>query len=327
MVMALEGLARRGHVVTWTGHPDAAQAGGRDPEGRTQVVVGGVDRPLRTALTGWLAGAQVMLLDLRAAGLDRWGWLDRWAWGSLYGAGLVDEVEAAGLAANPRGLDRERIGLWPGGTAVAAPDPAHPDVEVLERACERALARHHGGGARAAVFLDRDGTLVRETGYLSDPDGLELLPGVAGALRDLAAADLPLVVISNQSGIGRGMFREADVHAVMARLRARLREQGVELSAVYFCPHRPEDGCACRKPRTGLLERAAEDLGLSPGASVMIGDKRIDAATGRRAGGHGILVRTGYGREEERRADVSLPAPDHIADDLPAAAAWWLDRM
>lgn len=325
MVMALEGLALRGHEVAWS--DGEASRGATDGGGRrTQVVVGGVEKPLRTAFAGWLAGAEVMLLDLRAAGLDRWRWLDRWAWGSLHAAGLVDEAEAAALTADPRGLDRERIGLWPAAPPARAPDPAHPDVEVLERAGERALARHRGGTARAGVFLDRDGTLVRETGYLSDPEALELLPGVGAALRALAAGDLPLVVVSNQSGVARGMFGEQDVHAVMARLRRRLREQGVELTAIYFCPHRPEDGCACRKPRTGLLVRAAEDLGLALSQSVMIGDKGIDAAAGRLAGGRGILVRTGYGREEERQADPALPAPDHVADDLATAAAWWLDR-
>ena len=257
--------------------------------------------------------------------MARWGWFDRWA-GGAPPAGLVSEAEAADWVLDPRpGPART---LWPAASPPAAPDSAHPDTEVLERACERAIARHRGGAERGAVFLDRDGTLVRETGYLSDPAELELLPGVPAALRDLAAADLPLVVISNQSGIGRGMFREADVHAVMARLRGLLRERGVELTAIYFCPHRPDEGCSCRKPGTGLLERAADDLHLSLKASVMIGDKRIDAATGRRAGGQGILVRTGYGREEERESDPALPSrawgPDHVSDDLAAAAAWWL---
>ena len=331
--MALAGLALRGHEVRCLGTPGAPSelpagvvpATGRDLAGsRADVVVGGVAAPLSTALAGWVAGAPVMLLDLSGAGLDRWRWLDRWAWGSLHSAGLVDEAEAAKLAADPRGLARERIGLWSSTGPAGSPDAAHPDTEVLERACERAIARHRGGAERAAVFLDRDGTLVRETGYLSDPAALELLPGVARALRSLAAADLPLVVVSNQSGVRRGLFDERDVHAVMARLRLILREQGVELAAIYFCPHRPEEDCPCRKPRTGLLERAAEDLRLSLASSVMIGDKRIDAAAGRLAGGRGILVRTGYGREEEQREIPGLPAPDHVSDDLAAAVAWWL---
>jgi histidinol-phosphate phosphatase family protein len=174
------------------------------------------------------------------------------------------------------------------------------------------------------VFLDRDGTLVRETGYLANPDELELLPGVTRALRNLSDAGVPLVVISNQAGVGRGLFTAARVHEVMARLRRRLRAEGVEISAIYFCPHRPDEGCPCRKPKTGLLERAAEDQHLSLAGSVMIGDKRIDAAAGRNAGGRGILVRTGYGREEEGRTDVPGPPPSQVCDDLAAAVAWWL---
>jgi len=333
MQMALAGLALRGHELLWLASPgpDAGIPQGASvrsfrelPGLSAEVIVGGASAPIAAALAGRIAGAPVMVLDLTRAAHGRWGWLDRWAWGALHSAALVDEAEAGQWALDPRGLDRDRIGLWPAGVPATAPDAAHPDTEVLERACERAIARHRGGAARPAVFLDRDGTLVEETGYLSDPESLALLPGVAAALRDLAAADLPLVVISNQSGIGRGMFREADVHAVMARLRRRLRECGVELSAIYFCPHRPEEGCACRKPGTALLERAAEDLHLSLRGSVMIGDKRIDAATGRLAGGQGILVRTGYGREEELRNDPLLPPPDHVSDDLAAAAAWWL---
>ena len=315
MATALAGLELRGHDVAWSAAREA-----REPE----IVVGGGEAPLRAALAGRLAGAQVMLLDLHVASLDRWGWPERWAWDSLFSVALIEDEEAGPLAADPRGLARERIGLWPAAVPGSTPDPAHPDVEVLERACERALARHRGGAPRPAVFLDRDGTLVQETGYLSDPDALELLPGVGRALRNLIEADIPLVVVSNQSGVGRGMFTSADVHAVMARLRHRLRDHGVEISAIYYCPHRPEEGCPCRKPRTGLLERAAEDLQLSLADSVMIGDKRIDAAAGRRAGGRGVLVRTGYGREEERLTDAPSPAPDQVCDDLAAAVAWWL---
>lgn len=320
MTSALEGLALRGHEITWAG----SWPGSIPP---ADVVVGGSAGPVRTLLAGMLAGANVMLLDLHTAALERWGWMERYAWDMLYTVALVDEREAEGLAADPRGLPRERIGLWAPDTAegrAGAPDPAHPDVEVLERACERALARHRGSAARGAVFLDRDGTLVRETGYLSDPGAVELLPGAGQALRNLAEAGVPLVVISNQSGVGRGLFTARDVHAVMARLRALLRVHGVELGAIYFCPHHPDEDCPCRKPGTALLERAAEDLHLSLADSVMIGDKRIDAAAGRNAGGRGVLVRTGYGREEELRADAPGPPPDRVCDDLAAAVAWWL---
>src|SRR5262249_53074802 len=204
-----------------------------------EVVVGGSSGPLATAFAGRIAGAPVMVLDLERATVAGWGWIDRWAWGALHSVGLVSEAESADWVLDGRGLDRTRIGLWPGAPPPATPDSAHPDTEVLERACERAIARHRGGAARGAVFLDRDGTLVRETGYLSDPGELELLPGVAAALRDLAAADLPLVVISNQAGVGRGVFREADGHPGMARRRGLLGGAGVEAPAVHFRPAPP----------------------------------------------------------------------------------------
>jgi D-glycero-D-manno-heptose 1,7-bisphosphate phosphatase len=176
------------------------------------------------------------------------------------------------------------------------------------------------------VFLDRDGTLVIERGYLSDPDDIELLPGTAQALRELKAAGYPLVVISNQSGVGRGFYPESRVHEAMARLRHELRARGVELDAVYFCPHRPEAGCACRKPGTALLERAADDLELTLRHSVMVGDKMLDVETGHRAGAHGILLRTGYGRDEEQRGADARTVPDAVCDDIAQAARWILER-
>jgi D-glycero-D-manno-heptose 1,7-bisphosphate phosphatase len=120
----------------------------------------------------------------------------------------------------------------------------------------------------------------------------------------------------------------ARVYETMARLRLALRAHGVELDGIYFCPHAPDAGCACRKPGTALLERAAEDQQLTLRRSTMVGDKQIDVETGRRAGGHGVLVRTGYGREEEKRVG-EMPAgsrPEFVADDLSAAAAWILAR-
>jgi histidinol phosphatase-like enzyme len=110
----------------------------------------------------------------------------------------------------------------------------------------------------------------------------------------------------------------------MARLRALLREHDLELDAIYFCPHRPEDDCPCRKPKPGLLLRAAEDQILRLSVSTMVGDKLIDAATGRAAGAGGVLVRTGYGREEESLAGGT--GPDAVCDDLSSAVRWALER-
>jgi D-glycero-D-manno-heptose 1,7-bisphosphate phosphatase len=329
------GLAARGHAVAWLGRrPPEVPANVRSLSlhelGRAQaeVVIGG-GSPFPTVLAGWLARARVLVLDLAHERAVGWSALDRWAWHGLYAQGLIDEAEANRWRDELLGLERERLALWPPAGAPVATRAEHPDTEILERACERALARQRGRVFHGAAFLDRDGTLIREVGYLDDPEGLELLPGAAAAVRRLRAAGFPVVVISNQAGVGRGLFPSARVHETMARLRERLRAEGAELDAIYFCPHRPEDQCACRKPGTALLERAADDLELSLRDSVMIGDKWIDVATGQRAGGSGVLVRTGYGRDEEARlaeSELDRP-PDYVADDVADATSWWLARL
>lgn len=336
--LAAAGLALRGHEVLWTGGTGGLFASGEgEPESlrrvagglalareHADVVIGG-PRPVAAAVGGWMVGARCLVLGLDGGALDRWGRSAELAWSTLHAWGMVDEALGP-RAHRVRGLDGERVGLWPAVVPPASPDAAHPDTEALERLCERALARQRGSAPRAAVFLDRDGTVVVEHGYLAEAAGIELLPGVAEGLRQLRAAGWALVVVSNQSGVGRGLFPLSRAHEMMARLRLVLRSQGVELDGVYFCPHRPEEGCACRKPGTRLLERAATDHLLSLRRSVMVGDKLLDAQTGRDAGGLGVLVRTGYGREEEARlaGGSGLPRPDHVCDGLPQAAAWIL---
>ena len=332
MRRAAEALALRGHEVWWSGgpappHTFRALDGLALSRVRADVVVGGARAPWRVALAGWRSGAHCMVIGIDPAGLRRWSTLDRWAWDSLFALGLVEEADAADLSRDPLGLDPARLALWPEGEPPEQAEAGHPDTEILERACERALARHRGRSPRPAAFLDRDGTLIIERGYLSDPRDIELLPGVPRALQNLRSAGFALVVISNQSGVGRGLFTLERVHQAMAELRRQLRAHGVELDAIYFCPHRPEEGCACRKPGPELLQRAAEDLVLSLRSSAMIGDKLIDAATGHAAGAWGVLVRTGYGREQEtRKGEAEGARPDYVADDLTAAAAWVLAR-
>lgn len=331
MAFAAAGLARRGHGVRWVG-------GGPPATGVTvwserdlarqppEVLIAGDRTPLATGLLARFGRAAVTVMDLDPARAASWSALGRWAVETPDTWGLIPPLDAEAARRRGAGLPPERIALWPDGPLAVDDDPAHPDCEVLERACERALRRHRGRSPRPAVFLDRDGTLVIERGYLTDPADIELLPGAVAALRRLRDAGYLLVVVSNQSGVGRGFFSASTVYAAMARLRERLRAGGVEPDAIYFCPHRPEAGCACRKPGTLLLERAADDLEISLPRSAMVGDKLLDAETGRRAGGRGLLVRTGYGRDEEARASEVPEAsrPDAVVEDLGAAADWIL---
>lgn len=144
--------------------------------------------------------------------------------------------------------------------------------------------------ADKVVILDRDGTLVVDRGYLDDPAGLEFEPGAAEGLQWLHSHGYRLVVITNQSGIGRGLFTLDRLEAMNARLNAMVEEVGARLEGIYYCPHAPEAGCACRKPALGLLTQAASDLDFDPSAVIMIGDKESDIEFGHRAGAKTILI-------------------------------------
>jgi len=135
-----------------------------------------------------------------------------------------------------------------------------------------------------ALFMDRDGTVMVDVGYPRDPDEVELLPDAPETLARLRALGLKLVVVSNQSGVGRGLVTAGEAAAVHRRFVEALRSRGVELDAAYYCPHAPEDGCSCRKPSPELLERAARDLDVELSDSFMVGDKDSDIEAGRRAG-------------------------------------------
>jgi D-glycero-D-manno-heptose 1,7-bisphosphate phosphatase len=178
--------------------------------------------------------------------------------------------------------------------------------------------------ARRFVLLDRDGTIIVERHYLADPNGVELLEGAVEGLHHMRDLGLGLVVVTNQSGVGRGYFDVEGVEMVHSRLREMLTGHGIYLDGIYFCPHTPEDGCDCRKPRPGLVHRAAEELHFDPQAAFVIGDKLCDIELGRRLRATPVLVKTGYG------ADTSLDhtvAPDLVADDLQHAAQIIEDRL
>jgi D-glycero-D-manno-heptose 1,7-bisphosphate phosphatase len=141
-----------------------------------------------------------------------------------------------------------------------------------------------------AVFLDRDGTIVVDKHYLADPDGLELLPNAVDGLRELRELGAKLVVVTNQSGVGRGYFPAEAIEPMHERLRELLAEGGVELDGIYVCPHAPDDGCSCRKPGSALFERAADELDIELGESFVLGDKEADVEAGRRIGATPILI-------------------------------------
>ncbi len=183
---------------------------------------------------------------------------------------------------------------------------------------------------RRAVLLDRDGTLNEDAGYLDRPESLRLLPGTVEALSSLQAAGWVLVVVSNQSGVGRGFFSQQDLDRVDARLRTLLAEAGVRLEASYYCPHAPWDACACRKPAPGLLQQAAADLEIDLANSVMVGDMIRDVQAGQAAGCRTVLLQTAPAPTEGLAPDAIFPAlaqavpwilslaPRHVGAGFPA---------
>ena len=171
---------------------------------------------------------------------------------------------------------------------------------------------------RAAAFLDRDGTIIRECEYLADPAGVELLPGSIAGLRLLSELGYRLVVVTNQAGVARGLFDLASAQAVQRRFEELLTAEGVRLAGAYMCPHHPDftGPCECRKPGLALYRQAAAELGIDLATSVYIGDKLADVEPAAALGGTGVLVRSGYGRSHEPQAEAGVL----VADDLEAAA-------
>jgi D-glycero-alpha-D-manno-heptose 1-phosphate guanylyltransferase len=170
------------------------------------------------------------------------------------------------------------------------------------------------------VFLDRDGTINREVHHLSDPDQLELLPGAAEGLRALCEAGIPLVVVSNQSPIGRGIFTEDRLREINHRLAEMLASEGVKIAGWYWCPHAPWEGCACRKPAPGLFLKARDEMGVILKESWIIGDRLADLSAGRQVGARTILVGTGYGQKEYDLPERPAVA-EHYVPSLREAAA------
>ena len=191
-----------------------------------------------------------------------------------------------------------------------------------------------GAGMRRAVFLDRDGTVCEEVGYLDQSSRLQVYPWAAQAISKLNGVGLCTVLVTNQSGVARGYFPEDRVLETHERLRSELARGGAYLNAIYYCPHHPDGtvpiysrNCDCRKPGLGMIERAAAEYDLDLAASFVVGDKFVDLETAFRACARAVLVLSGLGRETyEGRANWSSQ-PDYIAIDLSEAVDWILTQI
>lgn len=167
------------------------------------------------------------------------------------------------------------------------------------------------------ILLDRDGTIIFDKHYLSDPDEVELLPGAVEGLQHMVRMGFKLAVLTNQSGVGRGYYTHDDVAACNGRMVEMLKPHGVEFEGIFYCPHTPDEECDCRKPAPGLMKQAVEAHGFDPRDAYMVGDKEADMGVGRNTGATTILVRTGKGKaHEERCRDIA----DHVTDDLRGVA-------
>lgn len=175
------------------------------------------------------------------------------------------------------------------------------------------------------LFLDRDGTINEEVEFLSSPRDVRLIPGAARVIREANVLGFKVIVITNQSGIARGLFTEQDFHAVNDELFRLLRLEGAAVDALYYCPHHPDGeppyrlDCECRKPRTGMLRRAADELGIDLSRSFVIGDRLSDLQAGIAAGASSILVLTGYGAAQRSSIDPQSIKITYIAKDIADA--------
>lgn len=178
---------------------------------------------------------------------------------------------------------------------------------------------------RPAVFLDRDGTICEEVGYLNHLSRFRMFPFVVAALRRLNEAGYPVIVVSNQSGVARGYFPESLVKQVNQAMIQQLSAGGAKVDAVYYCPHASSENCSCRKPKTGMLECAVREHCIDLQRSFVVGDRHGDIELAHNAKARSILVRTGYGEGEIAWHAAKWAAPpDFVADDLAQAVDWIL---
>lgn len=188
---------------------------------------------------------------------------------------------------------------------------------------------------RPAVFLDRDGTINEQMGYINHISRFVMLPRAAAGIRLLNAQEIPVVVVSNQSGLARGYFPESLIQEVHAKMNRVLAEAGAHVDGIYYCPHHPEAkeerfrlACDCRKPKPGLFLQAAAELDLDLGRSYVVGDRWSDLKAAAAVHAKGVLVLTGYGRGDYEYIGPTQPVqPAYVAEDLYAAVEWIVQDM
>ena len=188
---------------------------------------------------------------------------------------------------------------------------------------------------RPAVFLDRDGTINEQMGYINHISRFVMLPRAAAGIRLLNAQGIPVVVVSNQSGLARGYFPESLIQEVHAKMNRVLAETGAHVDGIYICPHHPEAkeerfrlACDCRKPKPGLFLQAAAELDLDLGRSYVVGDRWSDLKAAAAVQAKGVLVLTGYGRGDYEYIGPTQPVqPTYVAEDLYAAVEWIVQDM
>lgn len=257
-----------------------------------------IDQGLLQALLG--GGIPAPLLAEEKAAEVRL-WLAQEGWESL---------NLAALVACARGERRteflvEREPGVPVAQAMAGPD--EPRTRRLLRP----------GWRVKSILLDRDGTLIEDRNYLRDPEAVRLLQGAEEGLRRLTGSGIAVVVLTNQSGVARGLISADDLQAVHARLEELLARRGIALAGILVCPHGSEDGCHCRKPAPGLAEQAAERFGIDLGRALVVGDSRSDLELGRCLALPTVLVATGNGPET---LEDGGPRPDYLVGDLAELA-------
>jgi D-glycero-D-manno-heptose 1,7-bisphosphate phosphatase len=178
---------------------------------------------------------------------------------------------------------------------------------------------------RGAVFLDRDGTIAEETGYVNHLSRFCVFPFAAAAIRRLNEAAIPVIVITNQSGVARGFFPEEMIHRVHQKMATVLAAGGARVDGIYYCPHDSSVECECRKPNPGMLQRAAREHKLELEGSSLVSDRFVDLDMGKKSGCRSILVMTGYGRGEYEWNRLRWPhLPDAVVENLSEAVDWIL---